>query len=393
MALIKCPECGKEISDKAASCPQCGCPVKKPEHTNHLFDNVESTKNVMTDAKGMVITDAKPKQKKGGLGKKILIGVGIVFLILVVLAMIGGDDNKSSSTTSDRQAAAKVDIPVPSQEFKDGFALEGKDDNEAAFKMYQKGLQEKSCTYCMASVADFTINGIGGAKKDINKGLELAKKSADANNPYGNILLGICYLDGKKYGTPLNAESGLKYMTKGMELSKNSEDAYVKMFAYGAAYNLATYYENGNTPLGQDYDKAVEYLKMARSLTTNEKQKSSIDKQIFNIQNMPDFFSDGPDPIVREYEQNEVAADNKYKGKTIRIDARIADIGKDLLDSMYITLRMPSEWDLRTVQCFFDDKHSSEIANLRKGQRITVQGTVDGLMMNVLLKDCWIVKE
>lgn len=24
--IIKCPECGKEISDKAASCPSCGCP-------------------------------------------------------------------------------------------------------------------------------------------------------------------------------------------------------------------------------------------------------------------------------------------------------------------------------------------------------------------------------
>ena len=27
MALIKCPECGKEISDKAASCPNCGMPL------------------------------------------------------------------------------------------------------------------------------------------------------------------------------------------------------------------------------------------------------------------------------------------------------------------------------------------------------------------------------
>jgi hypothetical protein len=27
MALIKCPECGKEISDKAPSCPNCGCPA------------------------------------------------------------------------------------------------------------------------------------------------------------------------------------------------------------------------------------------------------------------------------------------------------------------------------------------------------------------------------
>jgi hypothetical protein len=27
MALIKCPECGREISDKAISCPGCGCPI------------------------------------------------------------------------------------------------------------------------------------------------------------------------------------------------------------------------------------------------------------------------------------------------------------------------------------------------------------------------------
>ncbi|MDR0515986.1 MAG: zinc ribbon domain-containing protein, partial [Fibromonadaceae bacterium] len=26
MALIKCPECEKQISDKAENCPHCGCP-------------------------------------------------------------------------------------------------------------------------------------------------------------------------------------------------------------------------------------------------------------------------------------------------------------------------------------------------------------------------------
>ena len=27
MALIKCPECGNEVSDKALSCPKCGFPI------------------------------------------------------------------------------------------------------------------------------------------------------------------------------------------------------------------------------------------------------------------------------------------------------------------------------------------------------------------------------
>ena len=39
MALINCPECGREISDKAASCPHCGVPItaqveQSPESTH-----------------------------------------------------------------------------------------------------------------------------------------------------------------------------------------------------------------------------------------------------------------------------------------------------------------------------------------------------------------------
>ena len=29
MSLIKCPECGNDISDQAASCPQCGYPIQR----------------------------------------------------------------------------------------------------------------------------------------------------------------------------------------------------------------------------------------------------------------------------------------------------------------------------------------------------------------------------
>ena len=31
MALINCPECGKEISDRAENCPHCGFPITKQD--------------------------------------------------------------------------------------------------------------------------------------------------------------------------------------------------------------------------------------------------------------------------------------------------------------------------------------------------------------------------
>lgn len=36
MALITCPECGKQVSDQAASCPSCGKPLKSKIVEQHL---------------------------------------------------------------------------------------------------------------------------------------------------------------------------------------------------------------------------------------------------------------------------------------------------------------------------------------------------------------------
>ncbi len=46
MAMIKCPECGKDISDKAAACPHCGNPmssavIEKPKQIDKEKDEIE----------------------------------------------------------------------------------------------------------------------------------------------------------------------------------------------------------------------------------------------------------------------------------------------------------------------------------------------------------------
>ena len=56
MALIKCKECGKEISDKAEYCVHCGCPIEmskevttEKEEKNKEKDNKKEEKEEIKD--------------------------------------------------------------------------------------------------------------------------------------------------------------------------------------------------------------------------------------------------------------------------------------------------------------------------------------------------------
>ena len=38
MALLKCPECGKAVSEFARECPDCGCPMSDIAQENQVAD-------------------------------------------------------------------------------------------------------------------------------------------------------------------------------------------------------------------------------------------------------------------------------------------------------------------------------------------------------------------
>ena len=54
---------------------------------------------------------------------------------------------------------------------------------------------------------------------------------------------------------------------------------------------------------------------------------------------------------------------------------------------IYVTLEGGDA--IRSVQCYIDDKDL--VARLQKGQRLTVYDKCEGLMMNVLMKNCEVV--
>ena len=88
--------------------------------------------------------------------------------------------------------------------------------------------------------------------------------------------------------------------------------------------------------------------------------------------------------LYNDYNNNEISADDKYKGKIIQVKGTIRDIGNDIMDEAYITL-IGDEF-FGDVQCFFSDK--SYLIDVKKGQNITVVGYCDGLFLNVIMKNC-----
>ena len=77
-----------------------------------------------------------------------------------------------------------------------------------------------------------------------------------------------------------------------------------------------------------------------------------------------------PDQLQSAYDTNEVAADNIFKGKTVRIKGTIASIDKDFTDD--VVLRLAARNQFMDVSATMIDSEKAAAADLRKGQPVTV---------------------
>lgn len=70
MALINCPECGKEISERALACPNCGCPIANVEKKEEQIVEkivVESQPQKASVQKPMYVFTCDHEKKKLGI--------------------------------------------------------------------------------------------------------------------------------------------------------------------------------------------------------------------------------------------------------------------------------------------------------------------------------------
>ena len=116
------------------------------------------------------------------------------------------------------------------------------------------------------------------------------------------------------------------------------------------------------------------------------------DQETKEVKAMTPVYNLSADALYSEYEANQVAADNKYKGKIIIVTGKVQDIGLDIMDQPYIVIG--GKGFLDGVQCMFSPSENNTVARISKGQMVTVKGEVDGKIVgNVLLRKCSVVSQ
>jgi tRNA_anti-like len=93
--------------------------------------------------------------------------------------------------------------------------------------------------------------------------------------------------------------------------------------------------------------------------------------------------------ILKEFEENEAAADGKYKNKTLQVSGFVDKIDTEFIDDdeYVIQLGGGSDFELFTVNC--DDQSSKDVAPIKKGKKLVVVGDFeDGGDIGVELENC-----
>lgn len=112
MSLIKCPECGREISDKAECCTGCGCPAS--EWKNNQTHNEKNQSNETKDERTIILSILKKysssERVKAALELKNCLGIDIKDAKEIVNGYFSAKRKEESDNASQSNESCKWEI-------------------------------------------------------------------------------------------------------------------------------------------------------------------------------------------------------------------------------------------------------------------------------------------
>lgn len=323
MSMIKCKECGVEISSQAKTCPHCGVKLKK----DWKFLKIAGLIVVAFIALGVIANNSKTENS----GENISIS--------------NTQEKSTSSTQNINNEQALNTVSQTSNE------------QSQAENNYQAKLNvvyEIPNRYVLIQ-----INGINpNIEIDKNATVALMKEKLKEYNV--EQLQYIIYNGTAKYpDTPMRALG---------ELNSN---------------------ENANVLDFMDVDKMINYLKKIKEnknstekATKKEPTKEELAEfaeAILHLRWIGYYIS--PKELWQAYKDNEVVADEDFKGKPVTLDIKVKDgLKKDFTDSPYLAYNF-DKYGLSGLHLEFDKKDPM-LRQIKKGQKLRIKAYPKGFVMD-----------
>lgn len=94
------------------------------------------------------------------------------------------------------------------------------------------------------------------------------------------------------------------------------------------------------------------------------------------------FYKTSPSKIWNDFNENEVAAEDRYKGKLYAVSGKIAKITTSPTGKPQITFNV-DDYGMKTVVFEFLKEDRKEIAKLKKGKTVTISGICRGMVLGM----------
>lgn len=381
MALIKCPECGKEISDKSKTCINCGYPIS--EYASELQTEEQDVSEQIKENQGKEKTFSSEIRKTNYVVEKtpfwkrwwflmlmciFVPPVGIVFLwiakkpkyapvrttISVFLAMYAviwcvamfGESDSASTQTDSKQTEVADQLEVP------------KDSDEKENEKYAKGLEKyESGKYLYVSTDDLKryYANMDGVK--IYCVIEI-EDITDDGIIQSNLTDGYMFSNFALKEPDKNAEVGQTVAILGKINGYND---------YGIAGNSI---EISNCYIFADGDDANEYKK--------EKSDKKLEKYFVVTEETAESSGEVSEEeyksFCKELDYTAVLRNpSDYKNKYCKVSGTVSQTIEGIFDSItiYVEDSNGDKWE-----CYYSYKDGE--THVLDGDKITVYGKCDG---------------
>ncbi len=94
--------------------------------------------------------------------------------------------------------------------------------------------------------------------------------------------------------------------------------------------------------------------------------------------------------LYSEFESDENASNKKYLGKVVEVSGEISEIEID--ESGSASILLSADTPFGGIRCNFAPGSDSDLSALAVGSRVLVKGSCSGMLMDVVLDKCYLVR-